>query len=201
MAQRTGLWPRSFPWAFGTPFRLDRNAEVTGKTQRGWVCLHVNKQYCSPVSVTIREQICAPDMELLSWSLRPFYLAHEFPQIFITIVYIQPKANAPSTSHTMYDVIQRLLTLSPEAPNFILGDYNHVFLEKTLTNSFLYVSCPSRRAKTLDLCYGSIKNAFKSLALPPLGSADHNCLYLLPTYKTVLKRERIQTREVKVWTN
>lgn len=70
----------------------------------------------------------------------------------------------------------------PEAPNFILGDYNHVFLEKTLTNSFQYVSCPSRCGKMLDLCYGSIKNAFKSLSLPPLGSADHNCLYLLPTY-------------------
>lgn len=86
-------------------------------------------------------------------------------------------------------------------PNFILGDFNHVSLEKTLTNFYQYVSCPTRRGKTLDLCYGSIKNAFKSLPLPPLGSADLNCVYLLPTHKTVLKREKIQTREVKVWTN
>lgn len=186
---------------FGTPFCLDRNAEATGKTQGGRVCLYVNKQYCSPVSVTIREQICAPDVELLSVSLRLFYLPCEFPQIFITTVYIHPKANASSASRIIYDVIQRLQTISPEAPNFILGDFNHVSLEKTLTNFYQYVSCPTRRGKTLDLFYESTKGAFKSLPLPPLGSADHNCVYLLPTYKTVLKREKVQSRDVKVWTN
>ncbi|XP_074472561.1 uncharacterized protein LOC141756597 [Sebastes fasciatus] len=59
---------------FGAPFRLDRKAEVTGKTQGGGVCLYVNKRYCS--SVTVRDQICTPDVELLSVSLRPFYLPH-----------------------------------------------------------------------------------------------------------------------------
>lgn len=144
------------------------------------MCVYVNNRYCS--SVTIREQICAPDVELLS-------------------VYIHPKANAASASRTIHDVIQKLQTMSPEAPNFILGDFNHVSLEKTLTNFYQYVSCPTRRGKTLDLCYGSIKDAFKSLPLPPLSSADHNCVHLLPTYKTVLKREKVQTKTVKIWTN
>lgn len=35
--------------------------------------------------------------------------------------------------------------------------------------------------------------------LPPLGLADHNCVLLLPTYKTVLKSEKIQNKEVKIW--
>ena len=55
---------------FGAPFRLHRKAEVTGKTQGGRLCLYVNKQYCS--SVTVREHICTPDVELLSVSLGVF---------------------------------------------------------------------------------------------------------------------------------
>ena len=96
----------------------------------------VNNRHCS--SVTIREQICAPDVELLSVSLRPLYLPCEFPQIFIATVYIHPKTNAASASR-IYDIIQKLQTISPEAPNFILGDFNHVSLEKTLTNFYQYV--------------------------------------------------------------
>jgi hypothetical protein len=71
---------------FGDPIRLDRETEVTGKTQGGGVCFYVNKQYCS--AVTVRERICTSDIELLSVSLHPFYLPREFPQIFLTAVYI-----------------------------------------------------------------------------------------------------------------
>lgn len=72
---------------FEAPFCLDRKAEVTRKTQGGGVCLYFNKRYCS--SVTVRERICTPDVELLSVSLCPFYLHREFPQLFITTtVYI-----------------------------------------------------------------------------------------------------------------
>ena len=69
---------------FGAPIRLDRDAEVTGKSQGGGVCLYVNQRYCHPKSVTVRERICTPDVELLCVSLRPFYLPREFPQLFIT---------------------------------------------------------------------------------------------------------------------
>ena len=68
-------------------------------------------------------------------------------------------------------------------------------------NFYQYVSCPTRRGKTLDLCYGSTKGAFKSLPLLSRGSADQNCVYLLPTNKTVLKKEKAQSRDVKVWAN
>ncbi len=49
---------------------------------------------------------------------------------------------------------------------------------------------------TLDMCYGSVKVAYKSLALPPLGSADHNCVFLLPIYKTVLRREKVKESQM-----
>lgn len=117
---------------------------------------------------------------------------------FIT-VYIHPKANAAPASNTIFDVVQKLQSISPDAPNFILGDFNHVSV-KTLRNFYQYVSCPTRRDKTLDLCYGSVKDAYKSLPLPPLGAAEHNCMHLLPIYKTVLKREKAKTKDIKNWT-
>ncbi len=178
---------------------LDRlEAEVTGKTQGGGVCVYLNRWYCS--SVTVRENICLSDIELLSLSLRPFYLPQEFPQIFLTVVCIHPKANAAAASSVIFDVVQKLQSVSPDAPNFILGDFNNVSLKKTLKDFYRYVSCPTRRDKTLDICYGSLKDAYKSILLPPLGSADHNCVYLMPTYQTVLKREKVQTKEMKDWT-
>lgn len=67
---------------FGAPYRLDRQAEVTRKSQGGGVCLYVNRCYCT--SVTVRERISTPDVELLSVSLRPFYLSREFPQLQYT---------------------------------------------------------------------------------------------------------------------
>lgn len=36
---------------------------------------------------------------------------------------------------------------------------------------------------------------------PTPGSADHNCVHLLPTYNTALKREKVQIKEVKVWSD
>ena len=183
---------------FGAPHRVDRNSEVTNKTQGGGVCLYINQRYCT--SVTVRERICTPDVELLSVSLRPFYLPREFPQLFITVVYIHPRAHAPSACKTVYDVVQKLQSISPEAPAFILGDFNHVSLKKSVPYFHQYVTCPTRRDKTLDLCYGSVKEAYKSLPLPSLGHGDHNCVYLMPTYRTVLKREKVSTKDIKDWT-
>ena len=39
------------------------------------------------------ERLFTTDIELLCVSLLPFYLPREFPQIFLTVVYIQPKAH------------------------------------------------------------------------------------------------------------
>ena len=149
--------------------------------------------------MTVRENICTPNIELLSVSLRPFYLPREFPQIFITVVYIHPKANNVIASNTVSDVVQGLQNISPEAPNFILGDFNHVSLKKTLPNFYQYITCPTRQHKTLDLCYGNIKGAYKSVTLSALVSADHNCVQLLPIYRPLFKREKPQIREVKIW--
>lgn len=81
-----------------------------------------------------------------------------------------------------------------------MGDFNHCALEKTLKCFYKYVSCPTRKGKTLDQCYGPIKGAYDSIPLPLLGSADHNAVHLIPAYRTCLQREKTTTRTIKVWT-
>ena len=49
---------------FGAPVRLDRDAESTGKSQGGGVCVYINQRWCS--NITVRESICTADIELLS---------------------------------------------------------------------------------------------------------------------------------------
>ncbi|KAG7522125.1 hypothetical protein JOB18_013791 [Solea senegalensis] len=78
---------------FGEPVRLDRDPTVTGKSLGGGLALYINRSWCG--NVIVRESLCAPDIELLSVSLRPFYLPREFTQLFVTLVYIHPKANSP----------------------------------------------------------------------------------------------------------
>lgn len=50
----------------------------------------------------------------------------------------------------------------PDAPSFVIGDFNLCKPSKSLSNFQQYVTCPTRNMKCLDLCYGSIKGAYKS---------------------------------------
>lgn len=179
---------------FGEPLRQDRDSTVTGKSLGGGLCLYVNKKWCS--TSVVRETLCTPDIELLSVSLRPFYLPREFPQIFITLVYIHPKPNATNATWAIADTVHRLQNI---APSFIMGDFNHCKLGKSLANFHQYVTCPTRNMRCLDLCYGSIKGAYKSFQQAPLGTSDHSVVYLCPTYKPVLKETKPERRLVPVW--
>ncbi len=59
------------------------------------------------------------------------------------------------------------------------------------------MDCPTRCGKYLDLCYESIKGAYKSSLKTPLGLSDHH-VYLAPVYKPVLKRKKKPERLVLV---
>lgn len=182
---------------FGSPVRLDRDETSTGKRTGGGVCLYVNERWYR--SIIVRERICTADVELLSVALRPFYLPREFSQLFVTLVYIHPKANSNNACEIISQVTHSLQMRSPDAPIIILGDMNNCSLSKTLRDFHQYVTCPTRQTKTLDLCYCSVKNAFKSIPLPPLGSSDHNCVHLIPSYQTALQRLKPQTVFIEDW--
>ena len=182
---------------FGVPIRQDRDFVATNKLTGGGVCLYINERWCK--NVIVRERLCTADVELLSVSLRPLYLPREFPQLFVTLVYIHPKANKTNACELIHQVTQRLQTISPEAPNIVLGDVNQCTLSDTLRDFHQYVTCPTRGKNILDMCYGNIKDAYKSTSLHPLGLSDHNCVLLIPVYRTALKREKVQSIQVKDW--
>ena len=176
---------------FSSPIRLDRSPEITNKSRGGGVCFYVNQRYCK--TIMVREKICTPDIELLTISLRPFYLPREFQQLFFTLVYINPRANASAATQLIADVTHRLDLICPDAPKFVLGDFNHCTLKKTLRTYEQYVSCATtRRNTTLDLCYGSVSGAYKSSPMPSLVASYHNSVYLMPTYRAAFRRlERV----------
>ena len=48
-------------------FRTDRDPDITAKSRGGGVCLLIRDEWCG--SVTVREQLCTPDIEMLCLSL------------------------------------------------------------------------------------------------------------------------------------
>lgn len=163
------------------------------------MCLYVNQRWCK--NVLVRERLCTKGVELLSVSLHPPYLPLEFPQLFVVVAYVHPRANGDKASESILMVTQKLQSKSPDAPLFVLGDFNHCSLGKVLKNLYQFVTCLTRHSKILDMCYGSVKGAYKSLPLPPLGGADHNCVHLILVYRTVLRREKVLTKQTKLWTD
>ncbi|KAK7884958.1 hypothetical protein WMY93_028081 [Mugilogobius chulae] len=184
---------------FGEPLRLDRDPAVTGKSLGGGVCLYVNKNWCK--TVVVRETLCTPDIELLSVSLRPYYLPREFPQLFVSVVYIHPRADADAATQLITNTVRRFQRISPDAPNLVMGDFNHCNPAKSLCGFEQYVTCATRGTKCLDRCYGSIKGAYRPLRRAPLGTSDHDVIYLTPYYQPVLKRVKPERRTIPVWSD
>ncbi len=183
---------------FAPPLHLDRDSECTGKQHGSGVCLYVNSSWCS--MVIVREKLCTTDTELLAVSLRPFYLPREFPQFFVILVYIRPRANAAKATEYITSTLNKLEQLAPDSPKFILGDFNHCSPDKSLKGFQQYITCTTRLGKTLDKCYGSVPDAYRALPLPPLGSADHHTILLAPAYTPVVRRAKKVIKTIKQWT-
>ena len=58
-----------------------------------------------------------------------------------------------------------------------------------------------RLNRTIDLCYGNIKSAYRPVCRPPLGRSDHNVVHLLPKYRQKVKTEGTQTKSCQLWTH
>uniref|UniRef100_A0A3P9LKD5 Reverse transcriptase domain-containing protein n=1 Tax=Oryzias latipes TaxID=8090 RepID=A0A3P9LKD5_ORYLA len=179
--------------------RADRTKE-SGKRKGGGLAVFVNNRWCKSTHITVKEQICSKDIELLAVSMRPFYLPREFSHVIVIATYIPPSANGDDACDVLHSVVNRLLTQSPNALLLISGDFNHA-PPSTLLTLTQYVSCPTRDNRTLDLLYANSKEAYTSTALPPLGRSDHNLVHLLPVYKPCVCRQPAVYRTVRTWTD
>ncbi|KAI2649485.1 RNA-directed DNA polymerase from mobile element jockey [Labeo rohita] len=179
-----------------TILRADRTHQ-SGKVRGGGICIYVNNRWCD--NIKIHNRICTPDVEMMTVSLRPFHLPREFQTVVVTCVYICPSANARVAAELVADNANTMLAAYPEAPAFILGDFNNCRLNDVLPSFHQFVDVPTRKENTLDLCYGNVAGAYTARAFPPLGFSDHNVIFLLPQYKPKLKRIKPTIYSATLW--
>ena len=184
-----------------TLLRQDRDLKRTNKKKGGGVCLYVNNQWCHPGHITVKERVSDKDIELLAVSCRPYYLPREFSNIIVLVVYIHPKANAKCATDIISRVTHDLQRKSPDALTIINGDFNHCTLSSSLPSFRQFVTCRTRKEKTIDLFYANVKNSFSSTALPALGGSDHNMVSLSPRYTPLVRRQPASSKSVRVWSD
>ena len=179
--------------------RSDRDAVTSNKSCGGGIAFYIKKLWCT--NYYIHSKLCTPHIELLALGLRPFYLPREFPQLFYMLVYIPPDADKNIAVSCISKMFNEIQVKSPNAPLFILGDFNHVTLSRHFPHLKQYVDCKSRNNKIIDLCYGQAKEYYKSCLSPPIGASDHNTIILRPSYIQLIKREKMEKIIVKDWTS
>lgn len=150
--------------------RGDRTDE-SGKKRGGGICLYINKKWCQ--NWAVKDVVCTPDIEYITVGLRPFYLPREFPQIFVTVVYIHPRADINVASECLAERANQLASSSPDAPIFFMGDFNLCRLNNVLPTYHQYIDIPTRNDSILDLCYGNIPKAYTAKPCHQLGKSDH----------------------------
>lgn len=176
--------------------RMDRNID-SGKVRGGGICVYINESWCN--NYTIKYRVCTPDLELICISLRPFYLPRDYGNIFLCSVYIPPNGNALKAASCVADCAHQQLRDKPDSPIFVLGDFNHCRLELSLPGFQQYVKNSTRKNRTLDKCYGNIKDAYAARIKPPLSNSDHNIIHLIPTFKCAIKKSKPVTKIVSVF--
>ncbi|KAK1882818.1 Protein-lysine N-methyltransferase EFM5 [Dissostichus eleginoides] len=108
-----------------TVVRADRDTR-SGKKRGGGLAVFINKKWCNPVHVTVKDSICTLDIELLAVSLRPYFLPREFSHAIAVIVYIPPSAAASQANDVIHSSIAGLQTEHPSAFITVNGDFNHL---------------------------------------------------------------------------
>ena len=119
--------------------------------------MYFNNNWCN--NYVVKEKYCCEEIVLPTVGLRPFYLPLEFGQLFITVVYIHPKANNSKAIETLSDMIQNINTSNPDAVQLIMGDFNQC--EFRYPNFEQYIDKCTRGNAILDKCFANVKCTFK----------------------------------------
>jgi hypothetical protein len=172
---------------------------VSGKKKGGGVCAFVNKLWCHPNHVAVKERVATPDCELLCVGLRPYYLPREFSHVVLCVVYIPPSANEKAATESVYRTLSNQQARSPDALFLVTGDFNHCNLKSVMPTFQQYVNFATRKDKTLDLFYSNVKDGYRADKLPPLGLSDHCLTQFLPKYTPLVKRQPPTIKTVQDW--
>ena len=180
--------------------RADRGAKESGKKKGGGLAMYVNNRWCNPHHISIKEHCCTPDIEILAVSIRPFYLPREFSHV-IAITCTSPRRPMLPLLGSFYSILYHSCRHPTPKRSLISGDFNHAPLSSTLPTFTQYVNCNTRDNKTLDLFYANIKDAYKSIPLPPLGRSDHNLVHLTPGYIPLVNRQPPTKKYIRKWSD
>ena len=183
-----------------TSFRADRCPDQSGKQIGGGICFLINDRWCKDIKMISKS--CSSQLETLVINCQPFYSPREFHSIVLVGVYTDPSAPAKDILSQLHDVITKTENLYPNSSIIVTGDFNHINLRKTNPNYYQNITIPTHDSgKTLDQCYTTVKDAYKTITRPRLGVSDHLMLLLIPTYKTKLKQQKPDFKTVKKWTS
>ncbi len=109
-------------------FRVDRDAESTGKSHGEGTCFYINERWCTDVTVL---KMCCPDLEALFINCKSFYSPREFCLFILTSVYIPPQAHVSLALQKLTDLITET---EQQHPDSVLTCYCDINLN-TFTNS------------------------------------------------------------------
>ena len=179
--------------------RGDRTLTESGKKSGGGICVYINEKYCHPNNSSVKKHMCTPNVEILTVSIRPYYLPREFSHVILLTVYIPPSSLAAAAIEELCNEVQNVEASAPNSFICINGDFNHCSLKKSSVKFFQHVTCHTRERATLDLCYSNVKDAYCSLPLDKLGDSDHNLVALLPKYRPLVQRVKPRKLTVKQW--
>lgn len=171
--------------------QADRSCRESSKRAGGGIAIYVNNRWRNPDT---SGRVWIPDIELLAVGLRPYYLPCEFSHAIILCVYNSPTVDSTQAADVVPSSTARLQTLHPEA--FIAISRNYVTMDSTLPKFKQFVDCKTRENKTLDLLYANVKEAYSTIALPPLGKSHHNLVYLKPQCIPAVQQQPVTTRTV-----
>ena len=123
-------------------------------------------------------------------ALRPHWSPREISTIIILIVYCsvfdhQSSSVVKETNNKLHEQLHKLEKKYPDGTIFAVGDFNSASIN--LPNYKQYVTCSTRKNKTLDKCYIKKKVSCKTTQLPALISSngkisDHDAVLLSLKY-------------------
>lgn len=137
-------------------FRGDRTAD-SGKQGGGGLMVCVNEEYCHPNNTSIKSHTCTPNTEILTVTIRPYYIPCEFSHVVVVAVYVPHRNASKEATEEIQKTVHRIESASLIV--VITGDFNHCTAKASGTHYYQHVKWGGM---ILDHCYTKVKDAYSS---------------------------------------